>query len=121
MTLDLKDPTALFAPQQYQGHGKVSEKGLPGLGLLVPGKLSTTFGAGEPTRINHQILATDYSSYAFVWDCLNVNGTHYNERMWYFDRKPNPRRRPAKVQELIDKYFDKQYIRQTYQGPECSN
>lgn len=109
MTLDLKDPINDYASQQYQGHGILSE----------PGMLSTTFGTGLPTRVNHQVLATDYENYAFVWDCLNVNRTHYNEKMWYFDRKPNPSKRPMKVKQLINNHFDEQYIRKTYQGAEC--
>lgn len=108
-----------YAPQQYQGTGIVSLPGLFPRRLLTPGKLSTTFDTGPPTRINHQILATDYKSYAFVWDCVNVNGTHYNEKMWYFDRQPNPIRRPLQVEKLINQYFDERYIRKTYHGPNC--
>lgn len=121
MTLDLKQSNNNFASQQYQGHGIVSQPGfLPRIGLFTPGKLSTTFDVGPPARVNHQILATDYKNYAFVWDCLNVNGTLYNERMQYFDRQPNPRSRPIRVQQLIGEYFDEKYIRKTYQGPNCS-
>lgn len=109
MTLDLKNSIDNFAPEEYKGTGIVSK----------PGMLSTTFDVGPPTRVNHQILATDYWKYAFVWDCENVNATHYNERMWYYDRKPNPHGRPKKVQTLIEKYFDEQYIRKTYQGERC--
>lgn len=78
------------------------------------GKLSTAFNPGHPTRANHQILAVDYLNYAFVWDCANVNATHYNEKMWYFDRNPIPSKRPKEVDNLI-KYFDKEYIRKTIQ------
>lgn len=119
MTLDLKQSNMNFASQQFQGHGIVSQPGVLPRGLFTSGRLSTTFGAGPPTRVNHQILATDYKNYAFVWDCDNVNGTHYNERMWYFDRQPNPSRRPVKVEKLISQYFDERYIRKTYHGPNC--
>lgn len=119
MTLDLKQSNNNFASQQYQGNGIVSQPGLFPRRLLTAGKLSTTFSTGPPTRINHQILATDYKTYAFVWDCENVNGTHYNEKMWYFDRQPNPSRRPVQVEKLINKYFDERYIRKTYHGPNC--
>lgn len=119
MTLDLKQSNMNFASQQFQGHGIVSQPGLLPRGLFTSGRLSTTFGAEPPARVNHQILATDYKNYAFVWDCVNVNGTHYNERMWYFDRQPNPTRRPVKVEKLISQYFDERYIRKTYQGPNC--
>lgn len=121
MTLDLKQSNNNFASQQYQGHGIVSEPGvIPLIGLLfTPGNLSTTFDTGPPTRVNHEILSTDYKNYAFVWDCLNVNATHYNEKMWYFDRKPNPSERPVIVEELINEHFDEQYIRKTFQGEAC--
>lgn len=109
MTLDLKESNNNFAAQQYRGHGVVAK----------PGGLSTTFGTSSPTRVNHQILATDYESYAFVWDCYNVNGTHFNERMWYFDREANPSGRPSAVEKLIDGHFDEQYVRKTYHGVEC--
>lgn len=99
-----------FAKQQYLGHGIVTD----------PGKLSTSFGTASPTRVNHQILATDFKNYAFVWDCYNVNRTLYNEKMWYFDRKPNPAYRPEKVDGLIRKHFDERYIRKTYHGHKCN-
>ncbi len=123
MALDLADPTNGFIPAQYLGNGNVAEQSLLStLPLAGPvfseGKLRTTFGSGQPSRVNHQILATDYENYAFVWDCANVNQTHYNERMWYFDRNPTPSKRPEKVNELI-KHFDQQYIRKTYHGVEC--
>lgn len=108
MTLDLKDSSKNFTSQQYKGHGVSS-----GVGLW-----STTFGSGAPSRVNHHVLATDYANFAFVWDCFNVNQTHYNERMWYFARDPTPCHRPAKVDELL-KHFDPQYIRVTYHGAEC--
>lgn len=92
--------------------------------VVADGKLaftSVTVPQVAPTRVNHQILATDYYSYAFVWDCYNVNSTHYNERMWNFNRHPNPDpRRPPAVAKLINKYFDEQYIRLTYHGEKCS-
>lgn len=123
MTLDLQDASNDYAPQQYQGHGIVSQSIL---GRIQPGKLSTTFDDGPPTRIDYQILATDYKNYAFVWDCLNVNATHYNEKMWYYDRQRNAasrlNTRPSKVQQLVHKYFDnKTYKRATYQGQLCTN
>lgn len=122
MTLDLKDASNDYAPQQYKGSGIVSESLLSSVpiidSLFTEGKLSTTFGSAPPSRVNHQILATDYNNYAFVWDCTNVNATHYNEKMWYFDRKPIPSERPEKVDELL-KEFDPQYIRKTYQDYKC--
>ncbi|KAJ6634599.1 Apolipoprotein D [Pseudolycoriella hygida] len=108
MTLDLQEANHDFAHQQYKGHGVLSN----------PGELSTTFGSGIPSRVNHYVLATDYEHYAFVWDCFNVNSTHYNERMWYFDREANPSQRPSEVENLLT-YFDPQYIRTTYHGKEC--
>lgn len=110
MTLDLKDSSNNYTPQQYQGNGVSSGRS--------SGKLSTTFGSGPPSRVNHQILATDYHNFAFVWDCVNLNQTHYNEKMWYFDRKPTPSERPKEVDELV-KNFDRQYIRKTYNGEKC--
>lgn len=81
------------------------------------GKLGT--GSDYPTIPNYYVLATDYDSYSFVWDCFNVNATHYNEKMWYFDREPNPASVPAKVESLISKHFDEQYVRMTLHGSEC--
>lgn len=107
--LDLQDSRNYTAQQSYYGVGKV----------FGDGKLGTGSGPEPPSRPNFNVLAIEYSQYAFVWDCYNVNGTHYNERMWYFDRQPNPRCRPEEVEYLIRKYFDEQYIRKTYQGPKC--
>lgn len=105
--LFLQDSRNYNAVQTYNGVGEVFYPG--GIGI----------DSVEPTRANHQVLATDYTHYAFVWDCFNVNGTHYNERMWYFDRQPNPPCRPAEVENLICRYFDERYIRKTYHGLKC--
>lgn len=72
-----------------------------------------------PTGPTQYILAVDYKRYAFVYDCQNVNSTHYNEKMWYYDRQANPERRPPKVDKLIRKYFNPIYIRKTYHGDQC--
>lgn len=123
MTLDLKNGSNNYTSDQYQGTGKVSYPSLlsflPIVGsLLTPGELSIAFDPNTPGRPNHQILATDYKSYAFVWDCQNVNATHYNEKMWWFAREPIPSERPKKVAEL-EKHFDPNFIRKTIQDDRC--
>ncbi|KAJ6635197.1 Apolipoprotein D [Pseudolycoriella hygida] len=106
--LKLQSPTDNYEEQQkYYGVGKQFDGGKLGTGTIYP------------TAPNYFVLATDYCNYSFVWDCFNVNATHYNERMWYFDRQPNPSSIPRKVQSLISKHFDKRYVRKTYHGDKC--
>lgn len=114
MTLDLKDGSDDYSPQQYLGSGFV-DGGLLIDTLFTVGKLRTAFNPGQPTRANNHILATDYLNYAFVWDCSNLNATHYNEKMWYFDRNPLPSKRPKEVDNLMQ-YFNTDYIRKTIQN-----
>lgn len=117
MTLELKKSNDSWKDEVYEGHGSLSRIPSPPYSHKLVGQLNTTFSTGPAERINHEILATDYCSYAFVWDCQNVNATHYNEKMWYFSRNPNPTERPKTVNYLITKYFDQQFIRKTYHGP----
>lgn len=102
-----------FRYESFKGHGLIS---FPN-DLDLPGQLNTTFGKGTPKRLNYEILATDYDTFSFVWDCHNVNGTHYNEKFWYFARDWQLSERPKVVDDLLKKSFDERYIRKTYHGP----
>lgn len=112
--LELRHANKNFTYDSFEGHGLVS---FPN-DLDLPGQLNTTFGKGRPKRVDYQILATDYVTFSFVWDCKNVNVTHYNEKFWYLARDWNLSERPKVVDELLKSYFDKKYIRKTYHGPE---
>lgn len=47
----------------------------------IPGQLNITFSPSGATKVNHHVLATDYQSFAFVWDCFTVNATHFNGKL----------------------------------------
>uniref|UniRef100_A0A336MYN8 Apolipoprotein D n=1 Tax=Culicoides sonorensis TaxID=179676 RepID=A0A336MYN8_CULSO len=104
-----------FRYESFKGHGLVSYPN----DISLPGQLNTTYGTGVPKRVDYEILVTDYTTFSFVWDCRNVNGTHYNERFWYLARDAHQSERIPQVDYLLEKYFDQRYIRTTYHGPEC--
>lgn len=112
--LESRHANESFKYESFKGHGLLS---FPN-NLDLPAQFNTTYGKGVPKRVNYQILATDYTKFSFVWDCHNVNGTHYNEKFWYLARDAHLSDRPKVVDDLLNKYFDQQFVRETYQGPE---
>lgn len=113
--LEQKNSNQSWNYESLNGHGGVSYP-CRGMFCNVPGILNTTFEATPPPRMNYYILATDYRSYAFVWDCENVSDVLYDEKIFYLSRYPYVQGRPWRVADLIKRYFNEMFITQTYHG-----
>lgn len=85
----------------------------------VPGQLNVTFG-GAPSRVNYQILDTDYTSYVVVFNCVQLSPLAKLEYLWVMSRTeqfyPN---NPEPVDALLDKFFDRERVHVTKQGAAC--
>lgn len=64
----------LVGPQPVQINGQ-SAVSFPAENPLR-GMLSLSFGGAPPTTSNYWILNTDYTNFAVVWFCQNLNATH---------------------------------------------
>lgn len=85
----------------------------------IRGLLNVTF-AGAPSRINYRILDTDYSNYLVMFNCVQASPLLKVEYFWVMSRKPQfyPEV-PVAVDDIIDKYFERERIHVTKQGEFC--
>lgn len=86
----------------------------------VRGLLNVTFPDTAPTPVsNYWILRTDYFDYAVVTACIPINGTHHRDLYWFLSRGyPASTNARNRADELVDAYFNRDYIWNTRQGIE---
>jgi lipocalin len=118
-----EDGSVFVRNAQVQQDGSIySEEGFAVLAYpeIGNGVLNVTFPTQPILHPNYFILDTDYTSYAIVWNCLQISSAIKSESVWIFQR--NDRRqptRPVSVQAIIDKHFSSFEFRPTYQASTC--
>ncbi|XP_070504502.1 apolipoprotein D-like [Chironomus tepperi] len=79
-------------------------------------QLNVTFDANQPNLSNYWVLSTDYSNYAFVVSCMDLQENRSLESFWLlsrsFELSPTIR---ARADELIARNLDASRIRPTIQ------
>ncbi|KAL7033667.1 hypothetical protein ACKWTF_007670 [Chironomus riparius] len=79
-------------------------------------QLNVTFDANQPNLSNYWVLSTDYSNYAFVVSCMNLQDNRSLESFWLLSRSftlsPTIR---ARADELIARNLEASRIRKTNQ------
>ncbi|KAG5681843.1 hypothetical protein PVAND_011251 [Polypedilum vanderplanki] len=78
--------------------------------------LNVTFSPEQPSVSNYWVLSTDYSNYAFVVSCSNLQNDQSLEQYWLLSRSPTiaPAAR-IRADELVDLHLDRNRIRTTIQ------
>lgn len=73
----------------------------------------------EADETNYYVLGTDYFQYAVGFGCENLDGGQFREFFWVLSRTPDlPESYRARVDEYIDTFFDRRFIRTTEQDDE---